>query len=87
MKDWSNALSVSSAMGQMAAVRSGAGIGILHDFMAAEDQALMPVLPEIVIVRSYWFAVHENLRSLPQIRAVRDFIEAEVAAFGHFMRR
>jgi hypothetical protein len=48
---------------------------------------LTAVLPEIVIMRSYWFATHENLRALPQIRAVRDFIEDEVLSFPGFVRK
>ena len=36
-KNWRNAVSISSAMGQYAGGASGAGIGILHDYIAAGD--------------------------------------------------
>lgn len=85
-RDWANAVSISSAMGQQQAVRSGAGIGILHDYIAADDTGLTPVLPQIALTRSYWIAVHENLKASPQVRAVWSFVEAEVAAFGQFLR-
>ena len=86
-KSWRSAIAIASAIGQYEAVRTHAGIGILHDYIAASDPTLVPVLPEIVIMRSYWFATHENLRALPQIKAVRDFIEAEVRAFPDFVRK
>ncbi len=85
-RTWTNVVSISSAMGQQQAVCSGAGIGILHDYIAAENTALELVLPEIRIDRSYWVAVHESLRALPQIRTVWQFIETEVAQFKSFHR-
>lgn len=86
-KSWSNAASISSAIGQQQAIRSGAGIGILHDYIAANDPELTPVLPDISLVRSYWIAVHESLKASPQIRAVWNFVEAEVTGFGKFQRQ
>ncbi|MCB9993562.1 MAG: LysR family transcriptional regulator [Hyphomicrobiaceae bacterium] len=73
-KSWRNALAISSAMGQFEAVRAGAGIGILHDYIASEAEDLVRVLPEITISRAYWTAVHENLRSSPQVAAVSRFL-------------
>lgn len=79
LKDWRSTLAVSSAMGQTEAVRAGAGIGILHGFMARQDDALVPVLPELTLTRSYWTVVHEDLRSLRRIALVSDFL-AEIVA-------
>ena len=79
LKDWQSAVSVSSAMGQTEAVRAGAGIGILHGFMARLDSNLVPVLPEHSLTRSYWTVVHEDLRTIRRVALVSDFL-AEIVA-------
>ena len=52
-RDWRSSIAVSSALGQIAAVRAGAGIGVLHAFMAHADPGLVPVLPETTLTRAY----------------------------------
>ncbi len=79
LRDWRSILSVSSAMGQTEAVRAGAGIGILHTFMASGDDRLVPVLPEHTVTRAYWTVMHEDLRGLRRIALVADFL-AEIVA-------
>lgn len=79
LKDWRSMIAVSSAMGQTEAVRAGAGIGILHDFMARRDDTLVPVLPDQTLTRSYWTVVHEDLRSLRRVALVADFLVEVVA--------
>ncbi|MFT3974419.1 MAG: LysR family transcriptional regulator [Amaricoccus sp.] len=74
LRSWRSSLEISSAIGQLAAVRTGAGIGILHDYLAAPEADLVPVVPEARAVRSYWTAVHENLRDVARVRAVADFL-------------
>ncbi|WP_116084563.1 LysR family transcriptional regulator [Tropicimonas sp. IMCC34011] len=74
---WRSRIEVSTAVGQLAAVRSGAGIGIVHDFMAAGSD-LVPVLPGHIVTRTYWMAWHENLRVAQRVRIAAEFIEAEV---------
>ncbi len=78
--DWAARLEISSALGQAEAVAAGAGIGILHAFVAAGRTDLQRVLPDSEIRRAYWLVVHENERSLPRIRLVADFIAQAVAA-------
>src|SRR5690606_14797516 len=77
---------IASALGQTEAVRAGAGIGILHSFIARADPNLVQVLPERTILRAYWLVVHESVRDLRRVRTVADFIaeqvERERAAFG-----
>jgi DNA-binding transcriptional LysR family regulator len=46
-------LECSTAVGQLEAVRGGAGIGILHDYAAHRDEQLQIVLPATVFERSY----------------------------------
>jgi len=73
-KGWTSSLEISSAVGQFAAVQGGAGVGVIHDFMAIEDDNLVKVLPDIRLVRSYWIAWHEALKEASRIRAVVDFV-------------
>lgn len=79
LKGWHSSLAVSSAMGQTEAVRAGAGIGILHAFMAGQDTGLVPVLPAHTLTRSYWTVMHEDLRTISRVALVADFL-AEIVA-------
>ncbi|UYN99632.1 MAG: LysR family transcriptional regulator [Devosia sp.] len=79
LKDWRSSLSVSSAMGQTEAVRAGAGIGILHAFMARRDPDLVPVLSAHTLRRAYWTVLHEDQRALRRIALVSDFLTEIVA--------
>lgn len=78
-RDWRSAIAVSTAIGQHEVVRSGAGIGILHTFMARPDPELVPVLPDHVLMRSYWTLIHEDLRPSRHVTAVAQFIREIVA--------
>ena len=69
---------IASALGQVEAVRAGAGIGILHAFIARRDPDLVPVLPDKVIRRSYWLVLHESVRDIARVRVAADFIAEEV---------
>jgi DNA-binding transcriptional LysR family regulator len=73
-------LECSTAVGQLEAVRGGAGIGILHDYAAYPDDQLQIVLPDTVFERSYWIVTHLDMRELSRVRAVSEFIVAEVGA-------
>ncbi|MGL4635139.1 MAG: LysR family transcriptional regulator [Beijerinckiaceae bacterium] len=73
-------LECASAVGQNEAVRAGAGIGILHDYHAASDNALQRVLPELGFQRSYWLVTHLDNRNSLRIRAVADFIAGAVSS-------
>lgn len=73
-------LECSGAVGQLETVRGGAGIGILHDYAAHTDPQLQIVLPETSFQRSYWIITHVDMRQLTRVRAVSDFIFAEVGA-------
>lgn len=73
------AFECASAVGQVEAVRNGLGLGVLHHFIAAHLPNVVPVLPERVASRTYWLAIHEDVRSLGRIRAVVDHIVDEAA--------
>ncbi|WP_159589323.1 LysR family transcriptional regulator [Chelativorans xinjiangense] len=73
-EEWSAAFAVSSAMGQVEAVRAGTGIGILHTFIARAYRDLVPVPFAEPIRRSYWLVYHESMHPTRRIQAVAAFI-------------
>ncbi|MEN3147252.1 LysR family transcriptional regulator [Neorhizobium sp. IRAMC:178] len=83
MRDWDASFEISSAIGQTEAVRSGAGIGILHDYVARQYPELVRVLPETVIRRSYWTTYHETTRDLMRLRTVVEFLKELVDGESH----
>lgn len=71
----------SSVVAQMNAVVAGAGVGVIHHFMAEGDERLVPVLPEQVsITRSFWLLLHADLKDVARIRAIVDFLVRETKA-------
>ncbi len=80
-------LECSTAVGQLEAVRSGAGIGILHDYAAHPDQQLQVVLPDVRFDRTYWIVTHVDLRDIARVRAAMDHIGEEVRANKGMFRR
>lgn len=67
----------SSITAQQNAVACGFGLGLLHHFAACADPRLVPVLPDqIRIERAYWIVLHADLRSIPRVRAVVDFLQS-----------
>ncbi|MHB8772042.1 MAG: LysR family transcriptional regulator [Syntrophales bacterium] len=64
----------STLLGQLKAVASGAGIGIIPYFMAAAEQNLVPVLPANYVERTFWLQVNPDTRQLARVRATIDFI-------------
>ncbi len=83
MRNWNAAFEISSATGQTEAVLSGAGIGILHDYIARQHPGLVRILPDISIRRAYWTTFHESARELVRVRTVSDFLQELVAAERH----
>jgi DNA-binding transcriptional LysR family regulator len=73
-------LECSTAVGQLEAVRSGAGIGILHDYAAHRDPQLQIVLPAVRFDRTYWIVTHADLHRITRVQAAIDFILDEVRA-------
>lgn len=75
LRDWQSDIEISTAIGQFETVRAGTGIGILHDFMAAQEPGLVRLFPEQLVERSYWIVWHENLRVAPRVQAVVDMLD------------
>ncbi len=79
-RNWQSRFECASALGQVEAVRSGAGIGVLHSFIAKSDPQLVAVLPEKTVNRSYWMVFHESTRTHRRIKLVADFIAELISA-------
>lgn len=73
-------LRVNDAEGLVQAVRSGLGLGVLPDFVAAQDSALLRVSEAPVLQRDLWLLVHPDQRRLPRVAAVLDWLAALPAA-------
>ncbi len=69
-----------SAIAQLEAIRSGLGLGVIHDFIADQHDELVRVLPERQARRTYWVVEHEDVRDLGRVRSVHDHIVACVSA-------
>lgn len=80
LKNWRSSLEVSSAIGQVEAVKASAGISILHDYLAFDDDSLMRLIPSSTISRSYWLAYHENQKNLERIKVVSNFLTKIVSS-------
>ncbi|MCB1520868.1 MAG: LysR family transcriptional regulator [Hyphomicrobiaceae bacterium] len=70
-----------SVLGQIEAVRSGMGIGLLHDYAVARvdgavRSGIVNVLPKIRFTRSYWIVTHADIAQSAAVRAVHDYIVA-----------
>lgn len=80
-------IEISTAIGQLEAVRSGAGIGVLHDFMAAGRPELLRLFPDRAVTRAYWCVWHENMHATRRVRAVVEMLNTlvceERALFEH----
>ena len=65
----------SSIFAQLTATRQGLGLCVLPHFIASRYPELQIVLPDTVeLRRSYWLLCHRDLRQVPRIRGVIDFI-------------
>ena len=85
---WRSSIEISSATGQFEAVRSGAGIAVLHDYLAADHPDLVPVLPDMSVKRAYWIVYHESLRGIARIKTATSFLtEAIQEEADRFVRR
>ena len=81
LRDWRSSVELTSAIGQVEAVKAGAGIGALHDYLAigpCREGSLVRVLPDLRAMRSYWLAIHENLRDVARVRAAANWLTEAV---------
>lgn len=64
----------SSIAAQAQMIAGGAGVGVLPCFLADPDPALVRIRPEIAIRRTFWLAVHQEIATIPRVRAFVDWI-------------
>lgn len=69
-----------SVVAQMEAVRSGHGIGILHDYAAQRYPELKRLLPDVRFVRNYWLTSHPDTHETRRVQEVYRFITESVRA-------
>jgi DNA-binding transcriptional LysR family regulator len=67
-----------SVVAQVEAVRSGHGVGILHDYVALRFPELKRLLPDVRFVRSYWLTSHPDTHETQRVREVHRFISASI---------
>jgi len=68
----------SGMLAQLAAVRSGLGVGVLAHFLAA-GTGLVPLLPkQAVWKRTFWLVTHADWYRLRRVRTIWDFMRAAV---------
>lgn len=74
--NWESRIGIYSPLGQLAAIRAGAGIGVLHEFLLTSDDRgkLVRVLPQITIERSFYMVTHKSLARLSRIKAMQAMI-------------
>jgi DNA-binding transcriptional LysR family regulator len=76
------ALRTDSHSAQLAAARAGLGIAVSQVPVAERDPALVRVLPEVCVAQmGVWVAMHENLRAVPRVKAVFNFLAEEFQRF------
>lgn len=69
-------LRVNDAEGLVQAVRQGLGRGVLPDFVGLRDPGLKRVSGAPVLRRDLWLLVHPDLRQIPRVAAVLDWLAA-----------
>lgn len=58
------------------AAAAGLGIAVLPCFVAAGNPSLRRLVPAVLGTSEIWTGVHEDLKDVPRVRAVLDFIHA-----------
>jgi DNA-binding transcriptional LysR family regulator len=75
----------SSIRSQAAIAASGGGIGAFPHFLAREFPALVPVLPDLKLVRTLWVATHHELFETLRIKTVRQWLLDLVGQQPHIL--
>lgn len=67
---------------QLALIRAGLGIGVVHRPVGHADPLLRPVLPQVTVAMlDTWIVTHEDLRDVPRVRAVFDHLVTEFSRY------
>ena len=76
-----------SLVAQYIAVSDGQGIAMLPSYVAANNEDLRPVMPELFTVRDIWLSVHEDLLHIARIKLVITFLEKRIKRDQSFLTR
>ena len=77
-------IATSGMLAQLAAVRSGLGLGVLAHYLAA-GTGLVPLLPkEAIWTRTFWLVTHADWYRLRRVRAIWDFMRSAVESESAF---
>jgi DNA-binding transcriptional LysR family regulator len=69
----------SNLVAQLRATLAGAGLCILPAFIAREEPGLVRVLPdEMILTRTLWLIVHQDLAGLARVKAAARFLKETV---------
>ncbi|MEP1198616.1 LysR family transcriptional regulator [Tateyamaria sp.] len=80
-------LTVNNYFGVLQAVLQDLGIGVLPDYVSAEDTRLVKVLPDVESADvPVFLAYPEELRQSKRIAAFRDFVQEEITAYRKALR-
>lgn len=63
-------------------VAAGLGISVLPCFVAAGNPQLRRLVPDVLATSEIWTAVHADLKDVPRVRAVLNFVHSVVAREG-----
>jgi DNA-binding transcriptional LysR family regulator len=75
----STSVESSNLVAQLRATLAGAGLCILPAFLAREEKGLVRVLPdEVILTRSLWLIVHQDLADLARVKATVRFLKESV---------
>ena len=66
--------------GQIEAVRAGVGLAVLHVYAARQYGELVPVLPEIRFMRTYWLVAHPDTHRDRRVATVMEALATRVKA-------
>ncbi|WP_284946853.1 LysR family transcriptional regulator [Acidisoma cladoniae] len=74
------ALEINNLHGMALAIRSGLGIGVLPDYLAADTEGLVQVLHDVKAPKvDVYFVYPEELRNSKRVAVFRDFLLAHIA--------
>ncbi|NBW54958.1 MAG: LysR family transcriptional regulator [Betaproteobacteria bacterium] len=80
VKDLRFALRSDDLIAQWAAVKAGLGVGFMADYLLRVEPSVQAFLPALQLPKfPVWLTVHRELQTSARIRAVYDYLAAEVA--------
>ncbi len=74
-----------SLVAQFMWASKGVAIAMLPTYVAANNENLVPVMPELFTVRDIWLSVHADLLHIARIKAIMSFLKQRVADDRDFL--